>query len=208
MTTATLHYYADPMCSWCWGFAPVIDALRQQRPDLALQVHAGGLRNGNTRPMTATIRAELLHHWDQVTATTGQPIRRDGALPDGFVYDTEPANRALLAAARLDPAGSLDFLHALQEAFYAQGQDITRDETLAAIAVAQGLDAAEFSALHVSQALRQATQEAVEARWEAGVSGFPTLLVDTGQRRRVICMGYQPLEVVQATLDQRLAAAS
>lgn len=24
-----LYYFADPMCSWCYGFAPVIDKIRK-----------------------------------------------------------------------------------------------------------------------------------------------------------------------------------
>ena len=40
----TLVYIADPMCSWCWGFAPVIDELvREFAGQLSLRVVAGGL---------------------------------------------------------------------------------------------------------------------------------------------------------------------
>jgi len=28
-----LVYFADPMCSWCWGFAPAIEALAEVRGD-------------------------------------------------------------------------------------------------------------------------------------------------------------------------------
>jgi putative protein-disulfide isomerase len=47
-----LVYFADPMCSWCYGFAPVMSALEQQfRERLPLRLVMGGLRAGNTRPM-------------------------------------------------------------------------------------------------------------------------------------------------------------
>ena len=34
----------DPMCSWCWGFAPEIDSLADDYP---VDVVVGGLRPGH-----------------------------------------------------------------------------------------------------------------------------------------------------------------
>ncbi len=48
--TDTIHnkeviLVADPMCSWCWGFAPAIRAIRQQYADrLNIVLVVGGLR--------------------------------------------------------------------------------------------------------------------------------------------------------------------
>ncbi|MEW6590508.1 MAG: DsbA family protein, partial [Pseudomonadota bacterium] len=95
MSKPILWYFADPMCSWCWGFSPSIEALRgeyQERLRIALVL--GGLRH-ETTPMTTAQREEILHHWHAVHTRTGQPFRFDGALPEGFVYDTEPACRAV-----------------------------------------------------------------------------------------------------------------
>ena len=47
-----LLYFADPMCSWCYGFSPVISALADEFQDrLSLRVVMGGLRAGNTQAM-------------------------------------------------------------------------------------------------------------------------------------------------------------
>ncbi|MDH5427723.1 MAG: DsbA family protein, partial [Nitrospirota bacterium] len=29
MMSPTLIYVADPMCSWCWGFSPVLEEIRR-----------------------------------------------------------------------------------------------------------------------------------------------------------------------------------
>ncbi len=43
-----LVYVADPMCSWCWGFSPVIDAIRERFGSTSIgpasAVSARGLR--------------------------------------------------------------------------------------------------------------------------------------------------------------------
>ena len=49
--TAALEmiYFADPMCSWCYAFAPVIVALAERlEARLPLRLMLGGLRAGNT----------------------------------------------------------------------------------------------------------------------------------------------------------------
>ena len=49
-----LVYFADPMCSWCYGFAPVVSVLAERFEErMPLQVVMGGLRAGNAAPMRA-----------------------------------------------------------------------------------------------------------------------------------------------------------
>ena len=37
--SARLLYVMDPMCSWCWGFAPVARALGEQAQAAAVELH-------------------------------------------------------------------------------------------------------------------------------------------------------------------------
>jgi hypothetical protein len=80
MADPILWYFADPMCSWCWGFAPVIEQVREafhERTKIALVL--GGLRPGTTEPMSPQAREDILHHWRQVHELSGQDFRFDGA---------------------------------------------------------------------------------------------------------------------------------
>ncbi len=97
MKEKTLWYIADPMCSWCWGFMPVIEKIRSEynagfKPELLL----GGLRPGTKDPMSPAQRQEILHHWEAVHRMTCQPFRFEGALAEGFVYEPEPARRGVV----------------------------------------------------------------------------------------------------------------
>ena len=97
-----LIYVMDPMCSWCWGFAPVIDAIQAAFPQLDLHLVPGGLRPGVTDPMQDSTRLALAEHWQAVHAATGQPVLTPDDLPAAFVYNTEPACRALVVGRELD----------------------------------------------------------------------------------------------------------
>lgn len=203
---ARLLYFTDPMCSWCWGFAPVVRQLRDEGGH-QIEVAVGGLRAGEKRGMTAELRDYVLHHWQQVAATTGAVFRFEDALPEGFVYNTEPACRALVAMRQLMPASSLEYLHTLQAAFYADGEDITQADSLARLATTQGVEQETFVETWESDAIRLATQSDFERKDQYGVMGFPCLLLDTGERMRLLTMGYQPLAVVEQQIQRRLASA-
>lgn len=205
MSPALLWYVADPMCSWCWGFSPVIEAVREAYHDrLKIALVLGGLRPGTTTPMTAAARDDILHHWHQVHERTGQPFQFDGALPEGFIYDTEPASRAVVTVGGLDPSKIFAMFKAIQSAFYAAGRDVTQTAVLAELAAGLGLDDAAFLQAFDSDAARARTQAHFTQARKAGARGFPTLILQRGEQIDRIADGCLPLETVRAELDRLL----
>ncbi len=201
MSVPILWYFADPMCSWCWGFSPVIERVRDEyRERMKVALVLGGLRH-ETTPMTAAQRDDILHHWHQVHARTGQPFRFENALPDGFVYDTEPASRAVVAVGGLDPALAFPLFKAIQTAFYAEGRDITQPGVLADLAAGLGVDAAAFQSAFGSDAARARTQAHFRQARQAGVRGFPALILQQDAQLHSVSNGCQSLDTVRAALD-------
>jgi putative protein-disulfide isomerase len=207
MSDPILWYFADPMCSWCWGFSPVIETLRatyRERMNVALVL--GGLRPGETTPMTASGREDILRHWHAVRDRTGQPFQFEGALPDGFVYDTEPASRAVVTMGGLDPALIVPLFKAIQSAFYAEARDVTQPGVLADLAAELGVDAAAFLHAFDSDEARAGTQTHFKQARQAGVRGFPTLILQRGEHLHPISNGCLPLDTVRAPIDRCLEA--
>lgn len=188
-----LIYFADPMCSWCWGFAPVIRVLSETFGDyLPIRLIMGGLRPGTTDPMPDRVRAEIRTHWEHVAEASGQPFDWGFFDRNGFVYDTEPASRAVVVLRR--HGLGLKALHRMQEAFYAENVDVTRTDALADIAVECGLDAAAFRAAFEAEAARQETLRDYAISQRTGVTGFPTLIAGSGQYNQyvMVTQGFQP----------------
>lgn len=207
MSAPLLWYFADPMCSWCWGFSPVIETLRDAYRDrMKIALVLGGLRPGETAPMTAKARADILHHWHAVQTRTGQPFRFDNALPDGFVYDTEPAARAVVAVGAIDPVLIFPLFKAIQQAFYAEGRDVTQTPVLTELAAQLGVDATAFLHAFDSDENRSRTQAHFRQARQAGVTGFPTLIVQQDSNLSRISDGCQPLDTVRAAIETCLAA--
>lgn len=201
-----LWYFADPMCSWCWGFAPVISAVKDAyREQLQVATVMGGLRPGTTEPVTPQFREEILHHWREVEARTGQSFKYDAAMPDGFVYDTEPPCRAVVAVEDLKPEAKFDYFKSVQAAFYAEQRDVTVPETLAALAEAHGIAKERFLDRFYAADIQQRTQVHFEQTYQAGIRGFPAVVLQHGAGFKLLTYGYAPLEELRPKLDAWLA---
>ena len=209
MTDMSLVYFSDPMCSWCWGFATVIAAIEDAFGDtLPIRLVMGGLRPGTVEPMAESAKTELRGHWVHVTEASGQPFGPSGLDGPGFVYDTDPAARAVVAMRRRDPSRALAYLEAVQRGFYAGGLDVTQPAVLAALAARFGQDAEAFANDQASDAVKQETWRDYAISRGAGVSGFPTLIL--GPQADGTCLavtrGFQPATQVLPALAGLVAA--
>jgi putative protein-disulfide isomerase len=111
VTGPHLVYVADPMCSWCWGFAPVIAAIRGQfGTALPIRLVMGGLRPGTMKPLDDAGKAIIREHWEHVQKASGQPFDFSFFDRESFVYDTEPAAQALVVVRRRGMELALDYL--------------------------------------------------------------------------------------------------
>lgn len=207
--SARLLYVMDPMCSWCWGFAPVAEALIAQAREAGVPTRlvVGGLRSGSSA-LDASTRRYILEHWQAVAEATGQAFRFEGAMPDGFVYDTEPACRALVAARELDAERVWPLLGLIQRAFYEQGGDVTRAPQLVELAEQAGFDRSQFADAFSRADTRAAT--AADFSWvqDLGIAGFPTLLAERNGQLALLTNGYQPLDRLQPLLGRWLQQAA
>jgi len=201
-----LWYFADPMCSWCWGFAPVISAIKEAYAEqMKIALMLGGLRPGTTDPMTPQARAEILHHWQDVHRLSGQPFVFEGALPEGFVYDTEPPSRAVIAVAEIDTEKTFPYFKAVQAAFYAHGRDVTLADTLAALAEEHDIEKPRFLERFDSEDMRKLTRRHFEITRQTGVRGFPTVVLQNDASGTLLTNGYRSLDELTPEIDKWLA---
>ena len=78
MSALRFVYFADPMCSWCYGFSPVITSIAERfEGRMDVQLVMGGLRAGNTAAMRSQDKEYIKEAWTRVAAATGQPDGRD-----------------------------------------------------------------------------------------------------------------------------------
>jgi putative protein-disulfide isomerase len=210
MTQTHFVYFADPMCSWCYGFSPVMTALADRfQGRIGLRLVMGGLRAGNTRAMREQDKDYIRGAWTRVGETSGQPFDFSFFDREGFVYDTEPACRAVVAMRRLAPRQALGFMSAIQRAFYARNEDVTQTDVLARLAQDEtGIDQPTFSAEFLGSETRNETFRDFLTAQDAGVQGFPCLVVGTGAGPyALVTNGFRPIDGLPEAIETWLSQA-
>jgi len=197
-----LIYVGDPLCSWCWGFAPSLRSLRLRHPDrFRYRILLGGLRTGaSALKVDEKVRSYLAGAWKEVERRSGQPFDHSFLDTADFVYDTEPACRAVVAARRLAPDRVFEYNEALQDAFYHRSLDPTRLVTFLMIAREQGLQEDAFRTTFRAEEVERATRQDFDEARALGVHGFPTLLLRTNGSTQTITSGWLPPEALSDEL--------
>ena len=200
-----LIYVMDPMCSWCYGFAPVIKRLATEKEGtMQFKLVMGGLRPGTEKPMDEPMKEQLKHHWQDVEKISGQPIDYSFFDRTGFIYDTEPACRALVTMRYLKPEVEFELAEAVQSAFYARNQDVTNPAVLAAIAFQFGVGEETFLEKFSTQEMREKTQQDFVIARHLKANAFPSLYLLNGTNLHLLSRGYRTYDGMAAHLRQAL----
>ncbi|HRE21521.1 MAG TPA: DsbA family protein [Rhabdaerophilum sp.] len=213
MERPRLLYFADTMCSWCYGFAPEMATVLEVMGDRAEMIlFSGGLRPFQKEPMPPDLREKLRGAYERIASITGRSFAPAWFSRPDFVYDSEPASRAVVTMRHLAPGREYAFMSVIQKAFYADGEDITQATVLARHAPAFGVSETDFLAAFESEAMKNDTLGDFRVAQQFGVSGFPTLVLHrAGEDGRdefvLIAQGYSKAAAVIERLEAGIAGA-
>ncbi|MFM5398206.1 DsbA family protein [Aeromonas veronii] len=177
----TLHYVYDPLCGWCYGAAPLLQAA-DTIAGLKIELHAGGLWMGSRRqPMGEALRDYVRPHDQRIEALTGQHFGEryfnELLLREGCLLDSEPPIRAVLAVTALGGDG-LVMLHRIQQSHYRDGIWIGEPAFLATLAAEQGIVAEAFQQAYLQAPLLQHLADSQGWMKRLGGQGYPTLGIE------------------------------
>ena len=190
-----LIYIADPMCSWCYGFAPVIQGIHAKFQDcMTFRLVVGGLRVGTQQRLGQEQKETISGHWHEVHQETGQPFNFDFAVPEEFRYDTEPSCRAAVVMRRTMPDEALPYFDTLHHAFYAENRDLTNIDVLAELAEKHGLDRESFLREFEDDEVKQETWDDFAFGQSLGIRGFPSVILSDQRGLALLTSGYQKYE--------------
>ena len=214
MTENSLVYVGDPMCSWCYGFGVPLHQLLEQLPGVPLAVVLGGLRAFNQEVMPEALKSTLHHHWGEVTKRSGKPFGTGQFDREGYIYDTEPACRAVVTIRAHAAEHTLAMYHAIQHAFYAMGRDITQTAVLADVwqelvdsKILGNIEfsSSEFIEAFESDSIKTQTRNDFAMVQQWGIRGFPALIAVVNGEAQLVSNGYmeadEMLQRVQQVFD-------
>ena len=189
-----LIFVVDPMCSWCWGFHPIINALQKNHSEkFQFSLVVGGLRASGQMLWNEESRAFLAEHWNTIAQQTKQPFTFSLLNKENFDYNTYPACKAIVTVRELwgDDA-SFTYLSKIQEAFYARGEDITSVEILL-----EYIDNKEkFLEFYESSKAETLMQHDFSKARSMGANAFPSVVKIDKDGHMVCQKGYRSLEEI------------
>jgi len=188
-----LIFVLDPMCSWCWGFHPVIETLRKDYRDrYTFSLVMGGLRTTGQMEWNAQSKAYLNSAWESVYQTTNQPFNPSLLNRTHFDYNTYPACKAVITIRELQGDDvAFAYLGDIQKAFYTEGKDITSLDTLTHYV--QG-DTQAFQTFYQSDRAELLMQHDFSKARSMGANAFPSTVKIDEDGHMVCINGYKRLE--------------
>ncbi len=202
-----LYYIHDPMCSWCYGFAPVLAQLRQDLPEgLVLQRLLGGLAPDTDEPMSLEMQASIRSNWRRIEQTIPGIVFNDDfwerCTPRRSTY---PACRAVIAAREQGEQFDEAMTRAIQQAYYRQARNPSDDATLIELADELGLDTERFSRSLNSPQTRERLQQEMMLASDMGVASYPSLRLQNGAHDYwTVEVDYQQAEPILAAVRKLL----
>ncbi|CAI8853724.1 DsbA family protein [Pseudomonas sp. IT-P4] len=185
-----LHYIYDPLCGWCYGAKPLVQAAQAVLPVIA---HGGGMMTGaNRQKVSPQLRNYVMPHDRRIAEYSGQPFGEayfEGLLRDhSAVFDSAPPIAAVLAAEQMTGRG-LELLGNLQSAHYVEGRRIADESVLFELAQGMGLDREAFEKAFRSADTEGHIRNSRALLAKVGGQGFPTLALEHDDQFTLIDIG-------------------
>ena len=205
---ASLIYVHDPMCSWCWGFRPVLTQLRSRLPPQVCFEHLlGGLAADSDQAMPAALQQQLQQTWQQIAKhIPGTRFNFDFWRDCQPRRSTYPACRAVIAArlAGIDDPDRMTL--AIQQAYYLRAMNPSDAATLIQLADELGLDSRTFETLLHSEQVDRLLHEEIAAARSIGVQSYPSLVLRTADNGDLpVAIDYLNADAMLATVQTLIA---
>jgi len=194
------------MCSWCWGFKPVLEQIEQQLPDeVSMQYVLGGLAADSDQPMPEKMQHFLQKTWrtiaEKIPGTEFNYNFWTNCQPRRSTY---PSCRAVIAARKQNINKEKTMITEIQKAYYLNAMNPSDNDTLISIAQNINLNTDVFIQDLNSQETRQALMQEIQFAQTLGARGFPSLVFETNEKLTSLNLDYINASNVLHQLSQLL----
>lgn len=199
--TSTLIYVHDPMCSWCWSFRPVWQAVKQGLNDnVEIQYLLGGLAADSQTVMPEDMQQSIRRTWQRiqqdVPGTEFNYAFWEKCRPRRSTY---PACRAIIACRMQQPSLEQAMLLAIQQAYYLNAQNPSDEIVLVNLAEKIGLNVKQFAVDIRSENCQNKLLQEIKHCRDIGVISFPALVLKKSESYVLLDLDYNNSKTI---LDQ------
>ncbi|MDH3420410.1 MAG: DsbA family protein [Gammaproteobacteria bacterium] len=203
MTMPTLYYVHDPMCSWCYAFAPVWRRIEAEiTGSIAVHYVVGGLAPDSDQPMPLHLQDKIKNTWHRIQAAVpGTEFNFDFWTHCEPRRSTYPACRAVLAAKHFGPEYEVKMIERIQLAYYREARNPSDVATLCELAGEIGIDVDAFGEWMNSEACQALLESDLDKARALGVMGFPSLVLAKDNRLTPIPLDHNDPQITLRALN-------
>jgi len=183
----TIYHAAAPTCWWTWGYEGALNRVRAVYGDqVELRTFYGTVWEDLDAYLKENeLTADGLEDWArEAVDLMGVPIRTTYAAQEP--RNLVPVTHAAMAAMRQGQEKGQRFVRAVLRRFVVEGQDVTREDALAAAAAEAGLDLAAFQRDAADAEARAEDVGHQGSGWPHLPIGFYNLAVTDGANRTLL----------------------
>lgn len=199
---------SDVVCPWCYiGKRRLEKAIDQLKNDFDFDVEYHPFELNPTMPPEGRNQKEYLsskfggeERYHQITSHTEKTAAQEGLKFDFSKQKMSPntLNSHRLIAFAKTKGKQAELKEALMSAYFEEGIDLTKNESLIAIAVQHGLDKNETEQFLNSDALAAEVKLEEQLNYQRGISGVPFYIINN----KYGVSGAQPAEVFVNALTE------
>ena len=199
----TLHYFFDPLCGWCYGFAPIIENFFEaHKSEMDIEVTSGGMVKGENEKPIGDMAPYLKGAYKKVEDTSGVKFGEQflANLDIGTMFYSSVPSSVALAVFRSYLTGyDLEYAGALQSAIYFDGVDPVDIEYFANLAEKYDLDSDEFLSKMKLDEFKKEAFDDFSVTQQFGVTGYPTVVLHVRDEYFLLSKGFTNLENLEKT---------
>jgi len=197
-SSSRLIYIHDPMCSWCYGFKPVLTSLSDALKDkIEINYLLGGLAKDTDSAMPEIMQQQIKENWRNIEQTIpGIKFNYDfwsQCIPRRSTY---ASCRAVIAAKIQRLNAELKMINTIQQAYYSNAQNPSDYSVLYSLATKIGLDIDQFKRDIHSDAVNNELLNQISKCRIIGASTFPSLYVSHNDDYYPIVLDYNNVDII------------
>ena len=209
MKTLRIDIVSDVVCPWCAiGLVSLERALQRTQGEVAADIHFQPFELNPQLPAEGEGIGEHLQRkygMDPAQLADNQERIRARGAALGFVFDFNARSRIwntfdahrLLHWAGIE-GGQRALKHALLQAYFSEGRNVSDHATLVDIAGGAGFEAERAQAILASNEYAAEVREAERFFTRNGINGVPAVIIE----RKHLVSGGQPVEVFERALRE------
>lgn len=190
------------MCSWCWGFRPVFNQVKQALTGkVDIQYILGGLAPDTEQPMPEQMQCNIIETWKRIQLEIpGTEFNYDFWSSCSPRRSTYPACRAIIATRMQRPDLEEEMLKAIQHAYYLRAKNPSDLNVLTNLAGESGLDAQRFSDDIQSKVCQNNLSKEIEFCRYIDIESFPSLVLKQGKSYTSLDIDYTNSKKITAQI--------